>query len=148
MLLDKDELDEADLLRLNTVDKDMHDKAIQVAGYILNLKAQAQSISEAINRMEDRESRLEGKIYKLTNYLKTELEHCNLTKIDDHPEFEISIRNNAERVWVEHEELIPEKFLLKKERVEISKTLIKEAIKDGQIVPGASLIRETSLHIK
>src|ERR1700735_3645602 len=132
-LLDKDELDEEDMLRLNTVDQDMRQKAIQVAGYILNLKAQAKSINDAIDRMAYRENLMRGKIDHLTRYLKTELEHCHIDKISDHPEFEIMIRSSPEKVWVENEELIPEKYLTKKEVVTVSKTLIKEAIKQGQI---------------
>lgn len=148
MLLDKEELDEADLLRLNTVDKDMREKAIAIAAYILNKKAEYIAMNDAINKMDHRACGLLKKIEYLTDYLKKELEACQLNKIDDHPEFEISLRMNAPSVWIEHEELIPEEFIVRKETRSISKTLIKQAIKDGKIVPGASLHKETSLQIK
>tara|TARA_R100000951_G_scaffold108564_1_gene104866 strand:- start:195 stop:662 length:468 start_codon:yes stop_codon:yes gene_type:complete len=51
--------------------------------------------------------------------------------------------SNRDRIDIMDKEIIPDNYKVKKESYSISKTLIKEAIKSGQNVPGAVLSTQT-----
>ena len=78
----------------------------------------------------------------------------NRTKIDT-PKAKLSIRNNAESVRFDDEnefitlcELAGADDFLRYKKPEIDKTEVKAALKRGDSIPGASLIRTQSLIIK
>lgn len=64
----------------------------------------------------------------------------------EHPLFTLSIRNNPESVEIFDERQIPDSYF--KVKKELSKTLIKDAIKAGEEVPGAKMTRTQSLILK
>jgi len=147
-LLDKEEFNDADMEALDQIADDMREKSIQIAYALNNFRAMIQSIDEAIDRMQYRKAHLFNKTSRLANYLKNELEKCNIQKIDDHPEFEIKIRKNPKKVEVLDESFIPKDFYEKKEVLTLNKKKLKEALESGQSIDGARLIQETSLQIK
>ena len=51
--------------------------------------------------------------------------------------------SNRDRIDIMDKEMIPDDYKVKRESYSISKTLIKEAIKSGQDVPGAVLSTKT-----
>lgn len=59
----------------------------------------------------------------------------------------LSLRK-SESVSIEDEKLIPAEFTTIVQDIKISKTDIKKAIKEGQEVPGATLIQNMSLQVK
>lgn len=147
-LLDLDEYTHEDMDRLVSLNDDVRKKAIQVGSYIMNLKSEVLAIQMAIEKMDERCAKKLKKIQALTEYLKEELERCAITKIDDHPEFAISIRKGSPKVVIEDEDRIPDEFRVEKVTTSVSKTLLKDALKNGRVVEGVSLLRESSLQIK
>jgi hypothetical protein len=81
------------------------------------------------------------------------MEQVNLKKIDK-PRARISLRNNAESVQIEDDTefvnwaMNNREDLLRYKDPEISKTAVKQALNDGEEIPGASLVRTKSVLIK
>ena len=73
---------------------------------------------------------------------------ANNIKAIETPIGKISVVNNAESVEIYDESLIDKKFIKTKIEETISKTDIKNAIKNGEEVQGARLVRNTRLAIK
>lgn len=92
-------------------------------------------IDAELKRIESQE-----KFYK--HYLLTNMQAAGYTKIEANDgSFKASIQNNPPSVLIENEALIPADYM----RVPVTpppaidKSLIAKAIKDGYVVPGASL---------
>lgn len=81
------------------------------------------------------------------------MQACGIKKIDM-PRALISLRNNAESVSIANEKELVEWLkanndeLLNYKEPEISKTRVKAVLQDGREIPGAELIRTTSLIIR
>lgn len=73
---------------------------------------------------------------------------ANNIKAIETPVGKLSVVNNAESVEIYDETLIDKKFIKTKVEETISKTDIKNAIKKGEEVQGARLVRNTRLAIK
>jgi hypothetical protein len=125
----------------------LEDKAINIAKFLRNMEAVAEAIKEAEETMAKRRKSLENRVKWMKDYLKGNMEHTGITKIEC-PYFKIAIQKNPTAVNVTNENAIPEQF---KEQVitwKIDKPAIKAAIKKGEAVPGAELISGTRLVIK
>ena len=132
---------------LEALGGELEDKAINVAKFLRNMEAVAEAIKEAEETMAKRRKALENRVKWMKDYLKGNMEHTGITKIEC-PYFKLSIQKNPTAVNVTNENAIPEQF---KEQVitwKIDKTAIKEAIKKGEAVPGAELVNGTRLVIK
>lgn len=111
------------------------------------MEAVAEAIKEAEEAMAKRRKSLENRVRWMKNYLKENMEHTGISKIEC-PFFKLSVQNNPAAVNVTNENAIPEQF---KEQVitwKINKPAIKEAIKSGTAVPGAELVNGTRLAIR
>lgn len=85
----------------------------------------------------------------LSKYIKNCMEIMGVTLIET-PIGKFSIKNNPESVEIFDETLVPKEYWITKikEETNISKTKIKEAIKNGEEVQGAKLVRNTRLEVK
>lgn len=81
----------------------------------------------------------------LHEYLKWNMEKTGIQKIEA-PLFSISLQTNPPSVEVFDEAQVPEEFLVPK--YSVSKTLLKEAMKDGKEIPGARMVQTTRVAIK
>jgi hypothetical protein len=79
--------------------------------------------------------------------LRYNLEKTNTQKVES-SEITITIQNNPHKVVITNEKDIPNEFLETKETQSIDKTKIKEALKNGEDVPGCELIQEKRVSIK
>jgi hypothetical protein len=132
---------------LEALGGELEDKTINVAKFLRNMEATAKAIKEAEADMARRRKALENRVKWLKDYLKANMEHTGITKIEC-PYFKLSIQNNPPAVAILDEESIPAEF---KEQViswKIDKTGIKNAIKAGKSVPGAELVNGTRLAIR
>ena len=132
---------------LEALGGELEDKAINVAKFLRNMEAMAEAIKNAEVDMAKRRKALENRVLWLKEYLKGSMEHTGIIKIEC-PYFKLSIQNNPPAVNIFDEDAIPVEF---KEQVitwKIDKPAIKEAIKNGEAVPGAILTNGTRLVIK
>ncbi|MBE0469967.1 MAG: siphovirus Gp157 family protein [Methyloprofundus sp.] len=126
---------------------ELEDKAINVAKFLRNIEAAAKAIKEAEVEMAKRRRSLENRVTWMKDYLKGSMEHTGITKIEC-PYFKLSLMKNPGTVNITDENAIPDQF---KEQViswKINKTAIKDVIKAGELVPGASITNGTRLTIK
>jgi hypothetical protein len=131
---------------LEDVSADFSKKSANVASFFLSLESQAQEIKIAEQRMNARRKSLEKNAKKLRDYLLTQMQLINMKEINT-PEFLIRIRNNPPRVDIVSEAIIPDDFKEEVSTIRIDKTSIKEAIKAGNPVPGATLTQNQRLHV-
>lgn len=107
----------------------------------------AEAIDEEIKRLQALKKSYAKKKENLSNYIKICMIANNIKAIET-PIGKLSIVNNAESVEIYDESLIDKKFIKTKIEETISKTDIKNAIKNGEEVQGARLVRNTRLVIK
>lgn len=107
----------------------------------------AEVIDEEIKRLQTLKKSYTKKKENLSNYIKMCMITNNIKAIET-PVGKLSIVNNAESVEIYDESLIDKKFIKTKIEETISKTDIKNAIKNGEEVQGARLVRNTRLVIK
>jgi len=132
---------------LEALGGELEDKAINVAKFLKNMEATAKAIKEAEAEMARRRKALENRVKWLKDYLKANMEHTGISKIEC-PYFKLSVQKNPPAVAILDEEAIPAEF---KEQVvswKLDKTGIKNAIKAGKSVPGAELVNGTRLAIR
>ncbi len=75
------------------------------------------------------------------------MEKTNTEKIES-AEISITIQKNPHKVVITDENIIPSDFLETKEVQSIDKAKVKEALKNGDEVPGCELIQEKRVSIK
>jgi hypothetical protein len=134
---------------LGSLDGDLQVKAQNVACFIRNLEAAAQSIKEAEAQMAARRKAMENRAARIKDYLHASMLVAGVEKIEC-PLFRLSVRNNPPAAEVYQPELIPAQFMRQPEPPPAApdKTAIKEALKAGQEVPGCRLTHGTRLDIK
>ena len=122
-------------------------KTTNVAKYIKNLEHAAEGIKEVESRQHKRRTSIEAKIKHLKEYLRYNLEKTNTEKVES-AEISITIQKNPHKVVITDENIIPSDFLETKEVQSIDKAKVKEALKNGNEVPGCELIQEKRVSIK
>jgi hypothetical protein len=126
---------------------DFKTKALNVAGFINNLKLELEAVKSAENRMYKRRNSLESKIQYLTEYLFVQCQKTGTTSIKN-DELVIAIKNNPPKVIVDNEAAIPAEFKEVVETVKVAKSAIAAAIKNGLDVIGAHLESSQRLDIR
>lgn len=134
---------------LESISGDIETKSINVAMFVRNLESSAAAIETQIESMEERSKAIRKKADHIKNYLRANMEHAKLQKIES-PFFVLSIRKNSVSLILDDESKVPPSFLKAPEPPPpaLDKTAIKDALKNGQVVPGAHLEQKTRLEIK
>lgn len=132
---------------LEALEGELEDKAINVTKFLRNMEATAEAIKAAEADMAKRRKALENRVKWLKDYLKTNMEACDISKIEC-PYFKLSIQKNPPAVNILDEVAIPEQFKEKVVTWKIHKNAIKDALKAGNNVPGAKLVSGTRLIIR
>ena len=120
------------------------EKALNVAAYCKNLQKEIATIAEYEREMRQRRNRLECHVRNLRDYLKSNMEECNLSKIQG-LEFNILIKNSPSHVVIESDDALPNEY--KKLLITPDKAKLKQAIKEGIEIPGVRLETTRSLTI-
>jgi len=142
-----DDLDQQTLLdTLDSIKESFEDKAENTAKLIRSWEAEVNIIKEEEKRLAERRKAAENRIQSLKMYLQIQMEIAGVESIK-RPLISVSIRNNPPKVRIIDELSIPTDYLVFA-RPTISKTEIAKALKNGEEVPGAELIREKGLSIK
>lgn len=134
---------------LESINGDVQDKCVNVAMFARNLESTADAIEEQAKQMVERARAIRKKSEHVREYLKGNMEHAKLQKIES-PYFVLSIRKNPVSVVIDDEKLVPPSFLKVPEPPPpaLDKTKVKEALAAGQVVPGAHLEQKTRLEIR
>ena len=139
--------DQAVIDTLESLEGEFKLKSSNVAKYIKNLENTLDGMKEAESNMHQRRTSLEKKINHMREYLKNNLEKSGLKKIDA-PDISISIQKNPYKLIITNETEIPSDFIEKKETKTVNKEKIKEALKNGEEIPGCELVQENRITIK
>jgi len=134
---------------LESISGDIEEKSINVAMFVRNLEASADAIEMQVQAMNERAAAIRKKADHVRDYLRANMEHAKLQKIES-PFFVLSIRKNPPSVIIDDEKQIPPSFLTTPEppQPRLDKTKVKDALKAGQVVPGAHLEQKTRLEIR
>lgn len=124
-------------------------KALNIAALIKNMVADANAMKDAEGAINERRKRLEKRIENLEKYLLINLQGAKIDKPIESPEHYIWIRKNPVSIQIEEGAEIPDECMrIIPQKKEPDKTLLKEAINDGKIIKGVSLIQNIKLVIK
>lgn len=121
-------------------------KARSMGYAIKNLEATAAAIRQAEAEMAARRKAIENRVDRLREYTKTCMEIAGIQKIDC-PHFALTVKTNPEAVEVYEEALIPAEFYRTPPPV-LDKAALRVALKSGEALPGAALVKSTRLEIK
>ena len=137
---------EAFLSLMKELEGTFDQKAENYCKLIRNLEADAEAYKAEKDRLAKKQKSIENRVGEIKKYLQYEaskiIETGTSRKVGL---FTLAIRNNPEKLEVIDEAYIPDIF--KKVYTEIDKEMIKESLKIGTDVPGARLVRGTSLRI-
>lgn len=133
-----------DMEKLQALEMEFEAKALNIACWIKNLKAEAEAIKTEKQNLEKRQKAAENKAESLKKYLSDNL---NGMKLKD-SRVAISYRRSES---VEVDDMLDLRTLpddLVKVRLEPDKTAIKEAIKEGMVVKGCRIVEKNNLQIR
>ena len=148
--LEELDLDEQTFLdTLESISGDLEAKGTAVAMFAKNLEATALAIKDAEVKMADRRKRLEAKAESIYSYLLSNMQACEISKIES-PYFTIAVKKNPESVVVDFEGSIPDEFFTQPAPPppKLDKVKLKEAIKSGLQIEGVHLESKYRLDIK
>lgn len=121
-------------------------KAENIIRFIRNLEASAEAIKAEEKHLADRRRALENKGEWLRRYLADSMVRMNMEFVHAGI-FEAKFKLNPPAVKIVDQNVIPQIFFIPQEP-KLSLSAIKDAIKAGQIVPGAELSQGKSLLIR
>lgn len=139
----EDEAAEVVLAELRNLQMAREEKLENLACWIKGMDADVVAMKNEEKNLTQRRKSLENKRERIFNFL---YENLNGEKITS-PRVKVSYRKTA-AVDVFNMSEIPDAFKRIKTIEEPDKTAIKEAIKDGDEVPGAALVERLSMSIK
>lgn len=128
----------------------VEEKAGNVAAFVLNIEAEAEAVKTAEQRLKARREALEHKAKHLRDYIQTCMETCAINEITGPDSmFRIKVRMNPEKVELDDSlPALPAEYWREKTTREPDKPAILAALKAGQEVPGARIVRTQRLEIK
>lgn len=142
------DLDEATIADTLEAESGLVEKSQAVAFVIRNLESFADAVEAEAKAMAERAKKVRSRADAVKKYLHKCMALAGTTKIE-HPQFTLTIKKNPESVQIDGIDLIPADYMREiPARYEPDKTLIKQALKEGFSVPGASLVRTERLEIK
>lgn len=146
-VMECDELSIEQLANIESIDGNLQEKAINIGALVKNLEVQQDGIEKAISSMNERSIKIQSKINHLKEYLKVNLERCEIKEVNS-PYFDIKIKLNPASVIIKDEQLIPDQYFREILTKRVDKMLLSKELKNNIMIPGVSLERQTRLEIK
>lgn len=131
---------------LESVNEAIDDKAENTAKVIRELEGRRDAKKKEAQRLNQSATSLDKQITNLKNYLQDQLEITKRTKIQGNL-FTVSVQNNPPSVHVENEKKVPLDYFVEQDP-KLDKTLLKNALKNGNEIDGAELRQQRSLRIR
>jgi hypothetical protein len=128
--------DDADFAEIVENETDILERLRKMLRVARLAEADAKATADIMDELRDRKTRLAGKADKLRDSVKWALQELGMTKLDA-PDMTVSLRNAAPGVEIIDLSQIPERYL--KVTVAPDKAAMREALKDGETIPGAVL---------
>ena len=127
-------------------EEEFQDKAVSYGFVVKTFDDTSETIDREIKRLQDLKKKSERRSELFKTRLSEAMIQFNVTEIIS-PFLKLSFRK-SEAVEITDEASIPAEYIESKVVETISKTKIKEAIKAGIAVEGASLIKKQNIQIK
>lgn len=142
------EIIDTDVLEVlkNDLEKQIVEKSSDVVKYHKNREGLIKQIDEEVKRLNAFKKSLKSRQDKFENYIIYCMEKLGKDKIET-PNGVIKI-TNSEAVGIVDESKIPSQFIKIKQEFVEDKVAIKKALKAGDKVPGAILVKRKNLNIK
>lgn len=140
------EINEQAIEKLDSIRDTIQNKCTNIARLFKSIEVTGDAIKAEKDRLSAREKAFRNQVVRLKDYLKTNMEKCDIKKIQC-PEFTIAIQNNPVSLEILDENLVPHEYDKPHIRV-IDNTRLKEALRNGLNVPGAELVQGTHVRIR
>lgn len=129
-----------------------NDKLDNIASYIKSLNAEVAAFKEEEKNLAERRKAKENKVKQLEEFLYNSLKVDGTNKLESTRNI-ISIRKTPAAVKIDNEQvfIFANEFsdlVTSKTTLSIDKMAIKKALKDGEIIEGASLVTGEKISIK
>lgn len=124
---------------------DLSTKVENIVRLIKNLQAEVEALKAEEKRLAKERKTRENKIENLQGYLFDTISGLEKREVKGGI-FTVSIKKNPPKAIVEDLNAIPKQFIVNTPSVD--KKMLKEALKNGEIIEGAKLVREESLKIR
>lgn len=122
-------------------------KASAIVGHIKNMRADAEAFKAESKRLAEEAKKIEKKQAFWTHYLDVNMKALDIKQLKDGVH-ELKYRKGTEVVEI-NEEQLPKQYFVPQEPKPMGKTDLKKLVKEGQTIPGVSLVRNPdSLQIK
>jgi hypothetical protein len=131
---------------IDSIAMELEQKSENIVKLIANWESDADAIDVEIKRLQNLKKHKESRAEWLRGYLERNLINAGIDKLD-FKTHKVSFRKST-RVIVEDERLVPEKYKRVKTVVDVDKTAIKEAWKQGIGVEGTRVDEFKNLQIK
>lgn len=138
---------------LEGMEGEFDDTAIYLAVEIKRLNIEINGMKEEQKALAERRATAENKVARLQDYIKESMQKIGKSNIEN-PKARISLRNTPPAVHIQDEKDFIEwaathnDDLLKFSAPTIDKTKVKDALKSGKELPGATLESGKSINIK
>jgi hypothetical protein len=147
MIQDSDVPSKAMLDTLDSIQDALNVKVEGIGKMLRMLDADVEILKAEEKRLADRRKAIENKQKQIKEYVRYQLEAAGFTEIKS-PLITVKVQTNPPAVEITNRDAIPRRFIKTTIVEDVDKNAIKEAIKDGQEVPGAILLQGKSLRIK
>lgn len=141
---DENDLSDAFLQRINELEIDFEEKAVNVAAHIKNMEADLEAFANYLEKMKKKKKAIENKIESLKKYLTRNLQELKYTKIES-PAFNITL-GASHRVVLDPIKHLPDEYMISRIEYIPNKVLIGLDLEQGKEIEGAYL--ETNHFIK
>lgn len=131
--------------QLGNLEETKANKFLAIGKMIKEKEAFAKSIKDQEKSMAERRKFVENEVSRLKEWALFNM--TDKEKFED-AQIKVSYSKGSESVEVEDLELIEPRFIVEKYTHTADKKAIKEALKNGEFIEGASLVRKPSLRIK
>lgn len=133
---------------LESIELAIEDKAHNIAIMLQGMDYDIDTLKAEENRLAGRRRVLENNKENLKTYLKYQMEIAKLSKIKS-INFTVSLQNNPPSLEILDNKLIPPRFItIIPESHVFDKVRIKDALRNGEEVPGVALSQGKSIRIK
>lgn len=124
---------------------DLSTKVENIVRLIKNLQAEVEALKAEEKRLAKERKTRENKIENLQGYLFDTISGLEKREVKGGI-FTVSIKKNPPKAVVEELNAIPKQFIVNTPSVD--KKMLKEALKNGEMIEGAKLVQEESLKIR
>ncbi len=125
-----------------------NDKAVSVIHVVKNMDSDCEALDAEIKRLTDRKETIKNKQDSIREYLRTNMEANDITKIEC-PLFTITLAKGRDTCVIEDEDKLPDDLINVSVATKPNKAEILKKLKAGDEVLGARIEKsKTSLRIK